>query len=192
MNPRGVIALGAVVLIAAAVIALLSSGGPDANGSDANGDVRVEGTRKPPRDLAIADVVNASVSREGDELVFQAELDGSVPAELEDGLLSYRWNVEEGGRETWIVTADVTIETHASLVATQVDYSSTTLDKSLPGNVEIDGDALAVTIDTSKLDDFPATFDWSFETLLDGVRSDTASAEATDRVPDEGVIPFDG
>lgn len=192
MNTRGVIALGAVVLLAAAVIALLSTGGPNATGSDSNGDVRVGKGRKPPKEVRIADIVNASVIKEGDEIVFQAELDGDVPDELDEGLLSYRWNVEEDGRDTWLVTADVTIETHASLVAQQFDYSATTIDQSLPGAVEIDGDVVAVRVDVSELKDFPASFDWSLETVLDGDRSNTASAEATDRVPDEGVIPFDG
>lgn len=192
MNTRGVIALGAVVLLAAAVIALLSTGGPNATGSDSNGDVRVGKGRKPPKEVRVADIVNASVIKEGDEIVFQAELDGDVPDELDEGLLSYRWNVEEDGRDTWLVTADVTIETHASLVAQQFDYSATTIDQSLPGAVEIDGDVVAVTIDVSELKDFPASFDWSLETVLDGDRANTASAEATDRVPDEGVVPFDG
>lgn len=192
MNTRGVIALGAVILIAAAVIALLVTGGSGTSGTDATGDVKVEGKRNPPKDRGAADIVNATVMRDGDEVIFRATLDADVPDDLDEGLLSYRWNVEEGGRETWLVTADVTIDTTASLVAQQFDYSATTIDQSLPGTVEIDGDEVAVTIDVSELKDFPASFDWSLETVLDGDRSNTASAEATDRVPDEGVVPFDG
>lgn len=191
MNQRSTaIAIVAVVLVIAFGIWLLVSGGSSSGTSsdDPAGDVAVGKGRRPPSDLAPADLTGGGAGIDGSELTLTAEVDGEVPGELKDGALSYRWEIFENGNNTWIVTAGVDVGVTASMLATQFDYESSTIDETLPGDVRIDGSTVTVTVDTGDLDDFPSDFQWSLQTSLDGVRTETGSAVATDRMPDGGTV----
>ena len=141
---------------------------------------------KPPTDPSLADISAADVRRDGDRLIFEATMATDLPGSLPDGSLEFRWDISEGDRDTWIVLAAINVETHAAVTSQRTQYGSSTIDNTLPGRIEVDGDVLRVTLNIDKIDDFPETFGWRLMTTLDGLRADTGSARATDTVPDSG------
>ena len=187
MNRRGlVIGLVLVGAVIAVLVFLLATGGVR-TGNDETGDVSIEDKRHAPRDVGIADVVDTSVDREGDEVRFTATANHTVPRQISNGSLEYRWEIEEGGNVTWILTVAINVDDNASLLATQEDYSSTTIDKSFPGSLEIKGANVAVGFDVTKVDGWPDQFEFHLETTLDANRNDTKSGLAHDRAPNEGT-----
>jgi hypothetical protein len=192
MNRRplmiAVLIVGALVVI---VVLLLISGGTSSNGGDdAGDDVLVEEGPNPPRDTGLADVTEATVTVDGDDIVFTAVAGTDIPSEVPDGSIEWRWEISEGANSTWTLIATVDIEANASIIATTKDFSASTVDDSLPGSVEISGAEVRVVIDRSALDGFPEDFEWTLSTTLDADRTNTRSARANDRVPDEGSFRF--
>ena len=188
MNKTVLVALGILAGIAA-IVAVLTLGGGDGAGKasgDATGDVVVGEGPEPPADPSLADISAADVHRDGDRLVFEATMASDLPRSFPDGSLEFRWDISEGDRDTWIVLAAINVETHAAVTSQRTQYGSSTIDDTLPGRVEVDGDVVRVTLNVDKIDDFPETFGWRLMTTLDGLRADTGSAKATDMVPDSG------
>lgn len=185
---RSLITLGVIVVVALAVIWLLATGGSEPSSEDVVGDVRVSRGPKPPTETELADVHRASVTFEDGAFVFEATTGGEPPGSFEKETLTWRWELGQEGNVTWIVTANVDIEPTASLVATQFDYSVSTITEDLPGEISIDGSTVRVTIDKDKVRDFPDAFSWSLTTEFDGDRGRTRSAVARDRVPDRGLL----
>ena len=179
----GLVIAGAVIAV---VVFLLATGGVQ-TGNDPTGDVNIENKPHAARDVGIADIVGTSMDRDGDEVKVAATANHSVPKQISNGSLEYRWEIEEAGNVTWILTVAVNVDVNASLLATQADYSSTTIDDSFPGTVKITGSKIQVEFDATKVDDWPDQFEFHLETTLDANRSDTKSGLAHDRAPDDGT-----
>lgn len=166
------------------MIFIVARGGSGA-GADPTGDVTQGNGPKVPKDVALADIANAVVSRDGDRLVFEAEMATAVPRTLSNGSLELRWDISENGRDTWIVTASITVDLTAAITAQATGYSSTTINDTMPGEVSLDGKRVLVTIDHGRIDGFPDTFEWQLRSTLDADLRDPASGVARDLVPDE-------
>lgn len=186
---RSLLVLGVIVLVVVAAVWLLSGAG-DSGGSttDAKGDVEVTKGSKPPSDNKLADLTEGSIVLDGDSAVFEATVDQNVPDALDGEAIAFRWEITENGQVTWIVSASVDVERTASVVATQVDYRSTTIDDSLPGDLVVEDGTVTVTLETGGLEGFPSAFDWTLQTELDGDRTRSPSAVATDSIPNEGSL----
>lgn len=182
----------AIVGAVAAIVAVLSLGGSGGGGASADetGDVVVDEGPRPPDDTSIADIAGSSVHKDGDLIVFEATMAGDVPSELDDGSLELRWDVSEGGQDTWIVSASINVGANAAVTSQRTTYTSTTINETLPGEMEIDGDVVRVSLDPSKIKDFPEAFGWRLSTILDGVRDNTRSGTASDTAPESGSAEF--
>lgn len=186
---RSLVVLGVIVLVALAAVWLLSGAG-DSGGStsDPKGDVVVTKGPKRPADIKLADLTEGSIVLEDGSAVFEATVDQNVPDALDGEAIAFRWEITENGQVTWIVSASVDVERTASVVATQVDYRSSTIDQSLPGDLVVEGGTVTVTLETDGLEGFPSAFDWTLQTELDGDRVRSPSAVAKDSVPNEGSL----
>lgn len=186
---RSLLVLGVMVLVAAAAMWLLSGAG-DSGGStsDPKGDVVFTKGPKRPADVKLADLTRGSIVLEDGAAVFEATVDQNVPDALDGEAIAFRWEIIENGQVTWIVSASVDVERTASVVATQIDYRSSTIDESLPGDLVVEGGTVTVTLETDGLEGFPSAFDWKLQTELDGDRTRSPSAVANDSVPNEGSL----
>ena len=190
MNTRAVVTFSAILVVVVVIIILLVTGGGGAldADSDPDGDVTVsEGPNAPP-DNALADISGVEVSADQGNITFQAEMASDIPRRVKNGSLAWRWELYEDGRMTWLVTANVDLGPNASLVATQKDYSSSTIDDTLPGSIEVEGTTLRIQVRANKLKGFPKTFDWLLKTSLDANRTEANSAVAEDVAPDSGYL----
>lgn len=186
---RSLIVLGVIVVVAVEAVWLLSGGGNSGGSTtDPTGDVVVTKGPKRPADIKLADLTKGSIVLEDGSAVLEATVDATVPESLDVEAIAFRWEITENGQVTWIVSASVDVERTASLVATQVDYRSSTIDRSLPGDLVIQGGTVTVTLETDGLEGFPSAFDWTLQTELDGDRTRSPSAVAKDSVPNEGSL----
>ena len=186
---RSLLVLGILAVAAAAIAWLLSgAGGSGGSTTDEKGDVVVTKGAKRPSDTKLADLTEGSVALEDGSAVFEATVNSQVPDALDGEAIAFRWEVIENGQVTWIVSASVDVERTASVVATQVDYRSSTIDDSLPGDLVVEDGTVTVTLETEGLDGFPSSFDWTLRTELDGDRTRSPSAIAKDSVPNEGSL----
>lgn len=186
---RSLLVLGVIVLVAVAAVWLLSGAGNSGGSTtDPTGDVVVTKGPKRPADIKLADLTKGSIVLEDGSAVFEATVDAAVPGSLDVEAIAFRWEVTENGQVTWIVSASVDVERTASVVATQVDYRSSTIDESLPGDLVVEDGTVTVTLETDGLEDFPSAFDWTLQTELDGDRTRSPSAVAKDLVPNEGSL----
>ena len=195
MNKTGWVAIGIVAAIAALVAVLTLGGdgaGPGGPGGDAGGDVSTGEGPKPPSDASLADILRSDVRQDGNAVVFEATMDKEIPSSVKDGSLEFRWDLSENGAETWIVTASINVETNAAVTSQRTAYGSSTIDGSMPGEVEVEGNVLRVILRAGQIDAFPDTFTWVLKTTLDGVRADPGSGTATDTAPDGGPGQFPG
>ncbi|HET7481968.1 MAG TPA: hypothetical protein VFK89_03835 [Actinomycetota bacterium] len=189
MNRRGLV-IGFVVaaIVVVAVIVLLATGGTT-SGTDGTGDVKVDDGPHAPRTVQIVDIATTSVHRDGDTITLSATANGNIPRSIANGSLEYRWELGHTAETTeWIVTVAVNVDASASLLATQRDYSSTTINDTFPGDFTIKGARLTVEIDSAQVKGFPTHFDFHVESTLDANRADTRSGLAHDRAPNEGTI----
>jgi hypothetical protein len=188
VNARAIVIAGSVLAAIAVIIVLLVSGGAETPNAfdDSVGDVSITNGPKPPEDTAVADIIEAEVARDGDDIVFRATMDAAIPKRVDDGSLSWRWDVYIDGTSAWIVSATVDVERSASITATQSNYGAGTYDDTLPGELSIEGDELTLTIRPGDIPDWPADFSWSLATSLDGDQGDPESALGTDVAPNEG------
>ncbi len=179
----------AVVAVAiASVVVLLLTGEAEPVGefSDPTGDVVVGEGKNPPADSTLADIRTAEVRQEGDEIVFEATLGAAVPNRFPDGTFGLRWEVYEGGDSTFLITANLDVGPNASIIGEQNGYGASTIDEKLPGNLEIDGDTIAIRLQADQVPDFPDEFGWLLQTTVDGDQGDPRSATAEDKAPDNG------
>ena len=192
MNRRSsAVVLAVIGVVVVVLVWLLATGGGTPSSSDATGDVKVGKGANPPEDTSVADLLEADVVVEDAEVVFEATVDTPIPKSLDERGLTFRWElttVEDEEKVIWIVMASVDMEATASVVATQFDYSSTTIDDTLPGTVKLDGSTVRITLEPKEIPEFPEEFMWSVSTTLDGDRARATSATAVDNVPDEGSL----
>ena len=182
------IALAVAAVVVGVTVWLLVSGGTTPSADDPAGDVVVSRGPKPPTSIELADLTRASAEIEERRAIFEATSGADIPTSLDNESITWRWEVEEDGQVTWIVSASVNVERTASLVATQFDHSSFTEDGSLPGHLDVEGNLVRVTLELEELQEFPEEFTWTMTTTLDGDRVIARSAVAEDRVPDEGSL----
>jgi hypothetical protein len=184
--------VGVTLAIAAVLIAVLVSGGAG-GGTDPEGDVRVVEGERPRRATAlpvaasIADIVDADVRSEGSDLILDLTAAVTIPGALERSSLEFRFDLSEGGRDTWIVSASINVAATAAVVSQTTGYTSSTIDDSLPGSLELTGERLRITLDPTAIDGFPDSFDWRLSSALIAFRGIAGSVRVEDRFPDEGV-----
>lgn len=186
MNRSIGVALGVVALIVIIVVILATGGGGPVGSDDATADVEVDTGPDAPSDVTPADIAEATVSAVGTELVFVAEMATDIPERIPDGSLEFRWDVIEGGDDTWIVSAAVNGQPTAALTSPGTGYGSSTIDDTMPGSIDIEWATLTVRFDRSQVEGFPIDFEWRLMTTLDAKRADPQSGVAHDRAPDAG------
>ena len=193
---RLLVAFAVVAVALASVIALLVTGEavPLRSFEDPAGDPAVEEGKKPPTDTTLADIRNAEVTDDGDEIVLETQLGTTVPKEVDEGSFGLRWEIYEGGDSTYLITANLDVGPNASIIGEQTGYGASTLDETLPGSLEVVGDRIAIRIDPDGIPEFPDEFEWVVTTTLDGDQGDPQSARAEDRAPDQGYgeYPVEG
>ena len=180
----------AVGIVLAIIIVLLVTGGPptDEIPADAEDDVTVAEGPDAPENQALADVRSTRVYAEDEEIVFEAVMSTGIPKSLRKETMSWRWEVLEGGSETWIVSANVSVgDPIASVLSTQTGYGASTNDETLPGELQRNGNTVSVRLMPSEIEGFPSEFTWRLETSLDGNRGNARSALATDTAPQSGL-----
>jgi hypothetical protein len=190
MSTRTLIVFGVVLAVVIAIIVLLVTGGGGLINSDNDdtGDVTLSDGPAAPEDTSVADISRVEVNSDNGELTFEVEMESDIPRRVKGGSLAWRWEIYEEGQMTWLVTANVDLGPTASLVATQRDYSSSTIDDTLPGNIKIEESTLRIQVRSNKLKGFPDTFDWLLKTSLDASRTKANSAIAEDQVPNSGYL----
>lgn len=189
MNRAVLTALGIAALIVVVAV-ILATGGGGVSPTDPEGDPVVEG-EGAPRDPSAVDIAASSVTVEGDEVVFVAEMFKPLENGPRDRL-DFRWDVSEAGTNTWMVSAEVNGRAVASLTSLQGTYGSSTIDGTMPGSVSVEGDVLTIRVRASEVPEFPRTFDWILTTTLDADPRDPASGVARDTAPDGGVGKVEG
>jgi hypothetical protein len=192
MSKNGWIVIAVVGVVAGVIIILATGGGPSTTSGDPGGDVGVGEGPKPPQETSLADIVGAEVRSEGGELVFEVTVGRNVPKNIPNGALEFRWDVSENGTDTWIVSANLNVGPTAAVTSQRTNYGSSTIDGSMPGSIEIDGDTLVVRVRAAEIEGFPQTFQWTLKTTLDADRTDPRSGVATDQAPDSGKGSVEG
>ena len=179
------VALGIVAAIVVVVL-ILNTGGPTTGPEDPGSDVAVGAGAAPPEDTTLADIQRAEVRRDGSEIVFEVGMSQELPAKIPKGALEFRWDISEGGDETWIVTANISALVTAAVTSQNTSYGSSTIDDTMPGTVAVDGETLTVSLTPADIKAFPEQFNWVLTTTLDADLADPTSAVATDTAPDSG------
>ncbi len=191
MNNKQLVIVGSVVAaVLAVIIVLLVTGGPPAEqlAEDAANDVTLSEGPAPPNEQSLADVRSARVYLKASQVVFEAEMATPIPTNLKTQTLTWRWEIFEGGSETWLVSANVGLDGPiASVLSTQGTYGASTNDGTLPGGVDWSGNTLYVRLNAPQIENFPGGFTWRLETSLDGDRGNPRSAEASDSAPESGL-----
>lgn len=188
MNNKNLWVAIAIVGAIAVVVLVLTTGGPSGGGpADPSGDVSVSDGDSAPTDTTLADIVAASVTKDGEDLVFEAKLGDEIPRRIPNGSLELRWDISQDGDDTWIVSANLNVGPTAALTSQKTNYGSSTIDDSMPGSIEIDGDTLIVVVKAAEVDDFPTLFNWTLKSTLDADRADPSSGVASDTAPDSGL-----
>ncbi|MFN2388322.1 MAG: hypothetical protein ABR575_01755 [Actinomycetota bacterium] len=180
-----------VVAIAILVFVLATEGGnPLYRADDPSGDVELGAGPSPPAARSLADIVDAHVAQRGDEIAFVVDLATDVPNRIKDGELEVRWDLSQGGRPLWQVSATVGGGASASVLSYEKNFTVGTFDHSMPGGVELEGGRVVIRLDPAEIDGFPTEFNWEVSTALDGARGVPGSARAEDRAPDVGFADF--
>lgn len=189
-NKQLAIVATAVAAVLGVIIVLLVTGGPPEGelAKDPAGDVSVSEGDSPPQEHSLADIRSARVYFHASQIVFEAEMAVAIPEDLESERMSWRWEILEGGSETWIVSANVGGgEPVASVLHPQTGYGASTNDDTFPGGIDWTGKTLYVRLNAAGIENFPAMFTWRLEASLDGDRRDPRSAVASDTAPDSGL-----
>ena len=193
MKRGSVVALGVVVGVVAVLIWVLVTGGGgsgsvSSSANDEERDVELTNGPTPPKDVSFVDIRSSSVSVAGENVVFEVKLAGEIPNKLGKGNATWRWDIEEEATVTWIVQASVNVEKTASILATQVDFSGSSIAGDLPGEFTIEGDTVRIVLERDRLDDFPTSFSWALRSEVDGDLAVTESSLGSDRLPDDGSL----
>ncbi len=191
MNAKQLAIVGSIVAaVLIAVIVLLVTGGPPPGAltKDPKNDVEVGGGEDPPGDTTLADVRVAKVDLVASQIVFEAEMAAPIPKRLKDQSMEWRWEILEGGTQTWVVTASISVdEPVASVLQQATGYGASTVDQTLAGGVDFTDRTLFVRLNAQQIPGFPTAFTWRLTTSLDADRADPASAVATDTAPASGL-----
>ena len=181
-----------VAIVLAAIIVLLVTGGatPEGSTEDASGDVVVSEGDSPPEDVELADIVDAQVTEEGDQIVFEATMATEVPDDLGTNGMDWKWEVFEGGAVTWIVSANLDVGENATVFSPESGTTFSTIDDGLPGELSIEGPTIRLALETAEIEGFPTDFTWKLTTKLDGAKGEAGSATADDFAPDRGFGEF--
>lgn len=188
------------VLVALVVVgAILIGGSFVLRGSDPRGPreaIQEEGglsSSEPvspaPGSSGLASLRSAEVRAEGSTIVFEAHGRRAIPRALQDGSMSWRWEIRHGSRVLWILSASLDVGPNASLFNPATDVGVGTIDGSFPGAVERDGDSLVVRLRPDELESFPRQFEWVLTTTLDE-KGIPGSTPTKDRVPEQGSLRF--
>lgn len=184
------IAFLAVAAVIGGLIVLLVTGGspPGELAKDPSGDVEIEEGPDAPGDTALADVESARVYLHASQIVFEAQMAAPIPRSLEDQTMEWRWEIFEGGTETWLVSAHISVgEPVGALTAQRSDYATSTIDGKLPGGIDYRGNKIFVRLNPPELKRFPSEFTWRLTTALDANRADPGSGVARDTAPATGL-----
>lgn len=174
-------------IIAVVVVVLATGGQTPSTGTDAAGDVSVEGDGAPVDDPNAADIASADVRRgKGGDVFFVAEMAGVIPQRIPNGSLELRWDLLQDGNEVWFVSATVTNRVVAAVTSQVSSYGASTIDDTLPGSVQVVGTMLTIRLQAGNIEDFPSGFEWRLRTTLDRDRADPSSSLARDQAPDGG------
>lgn len=178
----------AIVAIIAALVLVLAVGGPDETGTaDPISDVAIGKGTGHPGDTALAEITDVSVRKDGaTDLVFEVTIAKEFPAEIPNGSLDFRWDVIENGGDTWMVTANINTGPTAAVTALKSQFGASTIDGTLKGTINVNGNKLTVRFDRTSIEGFPESFAWRLRSTLDGDRTDPGSATASDSAPDSG------
>lgn len=181
-----------VAVVLAVIIVLLVTGGatPEGSTEDASGDVVVSEGDNPPEDIELADIVDAQVTEESGQFVFEATMATEVPDDLGTNGMDWKWEVSEGGAVTWIVSANLDVGENATVFSTESGTTFSTIDDGLPGELTIEGATVRLALDPAEIEGFPSTFTWQLTTKLDGAKGEAGSATADDFAPDRGFGEF--
>ena len=184
-----IVAAGVAAVLAVIIVLLVTGGAPTEQlAEDTAGDVSLSEGPAPPPDQSLADIRSARVYLAASQVVFEAKMAGPIPETLKNQTLSWRWELLEGGTETWIVSASVSVDQPiASVLSTQTGYGASTNDETLPGGVDWTDNTIFIRLNAPEIKDFPGEFTWSLETSLDGNRGNARSAVATDTAPESGL-----
>ncbi len=191
MTPKqlGLSAL-AVAAILSVIITLLVTGGPPPGeqAKDPAGDVEVGEGTDAPSESTIADIISARVYLDASQVVFEAEMAAPIPPSLRGDAMAWRWELLEGGAPTWTVSANISVDRPvANVLEQETGYAASTIDETLAGGVDYEGNTIFVRLNAPQIEGFPGEFTWRLTTTLDGNRADPASATATDSAPHSGL-----
>lgn len=178
----------AIVGTVAVIVLVLASGGedPQTGPADALSDMVVGEGPSAPLDPTLVDIAEASVKETNGDVVFEVTMAKNVPSKGSEDVLSFRWELSEGGRNTWLVNADVSGRPVAALTSQTSNFGVSTIDDTLPGAISVEGRSIELTIQAGDIKDFPTDFTWVLTSTLDADRADPASSLATDTAPDSG------
>ena len=194
MSPRQLaLAFAIVAIVIGGLVVLLVTGGAPSGeeAKDPAGDVEVEDGPDAPRDTDLADVEEARVYLHASQIVFEAKMAAPIPSSLKGQTMEWRWEIFEGGAETWLVSGHISVgEPVAALTAQQSDYAASTIDDKLPGGIDRRGNTIFVRLNPPELRRFPSQFTWRLTTSLDANRSDPSSAVAKDIAPATGLEEY--
>ena len=181
-----------VAIVLAAIIVLLVTGGtvPENSTEDATGDVVVSEGESPPENTELADIVDARVTDEGGQLVFEATMAAPIPEDLGTQGLDWKWELYEGGATSWIVSANLDVGENATVFSPESGTTFSTIDDGLPGELTLESDTIRIALDTAEIENFPTEFTWKLTTKLDGAKGEAGSATADDFAPDRGFGEF--
>jgi hypothetical protein len=193
---RTLIVIGLAGLVSIGIVILLVTGSEPtplvADGRDAryvegksyagSGDGRLA--------ASIADLKNASLARDGSEVVFNATVFAPIPARLEGAALEFRWDLTGPDGRTWIVTGLIDKHTDASVQDASGGFGAGTVDGTLRGRLTTNGQTVELRFDASSIDGFPSEFDWKLSSTLVAFRNHSDSPRVEDSYPNEGVVRF--
>lgn len=189
-NKQLTIASVIVAVVIGGLVVLLATGGspPGEQAKDPSGDVEIEEGPDAPTDIALADVERARVYLHASQIVFEAQMAAPIPRSLKGQTMEWRWEIFEGGTETWLVSAHISVnEPVAALTAQRSNYATSTIDGKLPGGIDYRGNKIFVRLNPPGLKRFPSEFTWRLTTALDANRADPGSGVARDIAPATGL-----
>lgn len=185
-----------VTVLLAGTIILLVTGGVDVP-EEVPGDlVYIEGdaVKQQPRRAgslvaSIADVTQAEVKADGDDILFKADVAAPLPQRLKTSALEFRWELTGDDGSDWTLSVTINEEAQAS-VFSDTGYGSGTVDQTMPGSLEIGDQGVTLRLLATDIEGFPSGFDWILATTLRAFRNETESPRVEDRFPDEDAIEF--
>lgn len=192
MNGKQLAIASAVVAAVLVVIVVLLATGtapPGEEARDAAGDVEIGEGEAAPEQIALADIREAKVREVASQIVFEAAMGAAIPLRLKGQTMEWRWEISEGGEMTWLVNASISVGRPIASVLEQRSggYSASTVDDTLAGGIDYDGNTIFVRLNRAEIPNFPDRFTWRLETTLDADRADPSSATATDEAPASGL-----